>query len=434
MHQVEISPNQIANRQQHYDLCNEEENLKHAPEDLIYDFAENQVIHYLSEHILGINHPWLNKDSKGSYSYKLTEETALDGRKFLMPSGYDGKTTFIDVCSKPYSILANRISQPDYQPTVEQEEQNLRVFKRAEAEMIGAKKFEELIVNASDNSLVVWSSPPGNPEDGYWDSSITFVAHVKATEDTSQKREIRCFRCINDLELEQHVLFLNSLDLSQQKKLSFMATAEEIVSQPIRVSAEYSDRDVSRLINYLYSQGSNQPSFSEATTDVEKLQEIREKVSPLIENLSTNLKEGDTEMASLELDEIERQAMGIYFSPHELHEIAYGKSVAIYSPSTLNNYDNVLAAASLARRQEIAQKGSSCPSVSGESIDSITGQSKSLDPHQQLIDNLENFNSSENIKCLNCNQPLRKNDTQCPSCKTITCMGIDKKRKGHLAA
>ena len=413
-------------RQIHLNLENDRLNLENTPEEKTFSFVENQVMHYLSEHVLNINHPWLNKDDSGAYSYKLREITDSNGNRILMPVDYDNKTTFIDLCSNPYRILEQKVSNPDYQPTP----QDLRVFDRTEAEMNGARRFEELITTAEDDSFVVWSSPPGNPDDGYWDLSMTFIAQVK-TNNNPNNKEIRCYRYIHNLSLSQDIFFLNSLNWSQDK-LDQSASTEDVVRQPIRLPVKTFNGNINKLIAYLYSLDGKQIDAEKAAKDLEKLEEIRKKIDPVIENLTANLIAGNTRQAETQLDKIEKQAMEIYFEPRQLYEIIYGKEVVEGLPFYASiDFNELLAAAHYYRRQEMTQKGTSCPSVDASGIDPITGQIKSFDPRQQLINHLENVISSESstFECMRCHHQISGKPKKCPICGAQTCYDPEKRRK-----
>ncbi len=87
------------------------------------------------------------------------------------------------------------------------EEQGLSV-RREVAECLGFEKLEQAAINASDNTLFAWVSPPGPKEDGYGNYSFTFVGQIR--QDHGVKR-IRVIPYRNILSKEKHRAYLSRL-------------------------------------------------------------------------------------------------------------------------------------------------------------------------------------------------------------------------------
>lgn len=105
------------------------------------------------------------------------------------------------------------------------EEQGLSV-RREVAECLGFEKLEQAIINAPDNTLFVWVSPPGPREDDYGNYSFTFVGQVR--EENGAKR-VRVIPYRNILSKEEHRAYLSRLSVRAN---SFVSDAD-FLANPI---------------------------------------------------------------------------------------------------------------------------------------------------------------------------------------------------------
>ena len=97
-------PSQLtATRDIQFAIQNETDTLLKVSEPHVFAAAENQVMHYLLEHVIPIQNPYLftHEAEQTPYSYKLLETTNKQGEKRLKPADYDDKTTFAQLCAGP---------------------------------------------------------------------------------------------------------------------------------------------------------------------------------------------------------------------------------------------------------------------------------------------------------------------------------------------
>ena len=98
-----LEHHQVYNRDLHFSIPNEFKTLANAEKTQVFKTAEKQTMHYLLEHVLKVENPYLfTEEGKIPYSYKYLEAARQDGLKTLVPVDYDGQTTFIQLCARPY--------------------------------------------------------------------------------------------------------------------------------------------------------------------------------------------------------------------------------------------------------------------------------------------------------------------------------------------
>jgi len=383
----------MINRELHFSLTNEQATLAEADPDKTFQVAEKEVIHYLLEHILQIENPYLfpTEEEQTASSYKLLEISQPEGGKILQPVDYK-ETTFEELCASPYRALNQRAEQ---QPLTLQEKRMIRRFK---AEMLGARKLTELIFQAKDGSYFIWSSPPGNKKDGYWDSSITYLAQVNPP--IENKREITCWRCVNHLPLAEHRNFLN-LFLPQDQQLPPQPTAEEVLLRPALITLQEAQQcgltTISDLINFLYTFDYQVLNEQQIKQQIEKIDRLRQILTPQIKKLAEFLKNGWLVQAEKQLDQIEQTALANFFNPEELLKIISGQSLKI-DPRTIGRLNDLAVWAWQTRRQEMDEQGTSCPAVSQP-----TGLPTS--PIEQLLNQIQTelgFSKEDNGSCPDC--------------------------------
>jgi hypothetical protein len=424
MSATELRNRSPSGRDLHFCIANEGDTLRRAPEEEVFTVAENEVIHYLLEHILRVDNPYLLQEADQiPYSYKLIENTDGSGQKTLIPANYDGQTDFITLCEGPFITLASQLQQKEkgYEPT----DQEIRMLNRYQAEARGAARFQQLVFEADDDSFIIWSSPPGKKEDGYWDSSITYAAWVKAPT-RPRKREILCYRCIHNLPLSKHIDFLNFF-LDDHEQLTAQATAEDIVLQPIYISPaqalnEYSLNEIYDLVNRIYRLDNKSFDAQQVTRQLARIQRLRRILAPEIDQLSRSLVAGQLDEADRQLNLIEKEALENYFDVYELVRIITGRDLQDIRDSLpereLSEHSDLAAWAWRETRDRMTRVGTSCPSVRN-SADVFNREPPN--PHQELIDRLASLldpaTSEESGKCPNCAAIMDLSTECCRKCK-----------------
>lgn len=98
---------------------------------------------------------------------------------------------------------------------------------REVAEYEGLQSLDEQLYTARDGSVVVWTSPPGAPKDGYGDYGFFFIGKVSACENNTKKIDMTAYR-IDNQTIDQCSQAISQLTRSK----IYFQTPEECIANP----------------------------------------------------------------------------------------------------------------------------------------------------------------------------------------------------------
>lgn len=137
------------------------------------------MLHYLGEYRLGVKFD--------EFFYRI-EKDSITGERY-----------FSSVQEGPIRNI--------FQRAISTRKHNGLSIRRETAECLGFRNLEEQLINAKDDTLFIWVSPPGPRSDGYGDYSFTFVGQA-VKDQKSQEQRIRVVPYRNILSQEEHKGYL----------------------------------------------------------------------------------------------------------------------------------------------------------------------------------------------------------------------------------
>lgn len=172
---------------------------------------EDNVKSYFGEYLFSISR----------YEYELHFNSDTSGISHIVDP-HDGKAM---------TVKAQR--------AIKKREDMWKNTSREVAEYQGLISLEEQLCTAPENSTIIWTSPPGAPEDGYGDYGFFFVGTVNASKNNDDVKKIimTAFR-INNQTVEQCSRAISQLTCDTV----YFQNAEECIAHPTIVSQEKSYR------------------------------------------------------------------------------------------------------------------------------------------------------------------------------------------------
>lgn len=284
--------------------------------------------------------------------------------------------------------------------------------RREIAECEGFRKLEKALFEAPEGTFYLWISPPGTKKEGYGDYSFTHLGQIKKTE-RGRRIEVTAWR--NTLTLEEHLQIINYF-LPEEDKLESPEDTD-FLRNPILIEAK-NDQTIDDLLvvmEVILRQVSNRPScFAENYKQRKDWEaKLRQALKPMI----------DDYCSLLEQEASDAQLQQMFWVMENYTQDLINKSwVTIINEGPIPIYERKRTLFYQQYRYEPeALAGGNCPP--DPSSLSKNFLSSSFLPWQQH--RLENFNSQEgerklNCTCPNCHQKIEavieNGKIYCPAC------------------